>query len=97
MLSYQIHSYICVTLIKLDNYIIYIIYILIYVVCLGYPLLKEKVISITMELLTSPSTKHLLDQGHFLLSLCLLKMRSLAWSSKLTSDRLKKSLIYLKK
>lgn len=74
---HQIHSYICVALIKLVDYIIYIIYILMYIVCLGYPLLKERVISITVELLTSPSTKHLLDQGHFLLSLCLLKMRSL--------------------
>lgn len=83
---HQIHSYICVALIKLDSYIIYIIYILMYVVCLGYPLLKGRVISITVELLTSPSTKHLRDRGHFLLSLCLLKTRLLVWSSKLSSD-----------
>lgn len=57
------------------------------VVCLGYPLLKGRVISITVELLTSPSTEiPLWDRGHFLLSLCLLKTRSLVWSSKLASD-----------
>lgn len=69
-----------------------------YVVCLGYPLLKETVVSITVELLTYSSTKHLLDQGHFLLSLYLLKMRSLVWSSKLTSDWLIENIfVYLKK